>query len=120
MAAIELCKPATILVLVSVAGAIYHLLSGNGRGIIWWLVVGVLGGSVFQGLCVGGMDTVAWVLMGIPVLLVCFFLAIALFSSGIRIQERTRPQPVDPCNRCRRPEPECECDRGGCTGDFCH
>lgn len=114
-----LCKPALILALVSAAGAIYHLLSGNGRSVIWWLVVGVLGTATFQGLCMGGMSEVAWIVMSIPVLLVCFFLAVALFSSSVRIQEKDRRG--GECDRCHRREDNCECerDRDHCGGDFC-
>ncbi len=53
---------------------------------MWWLAVGAVGTAVFQALCYGGLDSLAWVLMLIPVLLVCFFLAVALFASSMRIQ----------------------------------
>jgi uncharacterized membrane protein len=107
-----LCKPAMILALVSAAGAIYHLLSGNGRSVIWWLVVGVIGTATFQGLCMGGMSEIAWIVMSIPVLLVCFFLAVALFSSSIRIQEKDRRDDRherDECGRCGGERQHCGC-----------
>ena len=132
MAQITLCQPATMIVLISAAGAVYHLLTGNGRGIIWWLFVGLFGGAVFQGLCIGGLEPMAWAMMMLPVLLVCFFLALALFSSSIRVQEQQIPQGQgkgqgqgqghgrgDPCGRCGRPEPECGCGGGGCDSGFC-
>lgn len=82
----ELCKPSTAILLVSVAGVLYHLLVGEASTMVWWLLVGVFGTGVFQALCMGGLETVAWVLMLIPVLVVCFFLAVALFASKMRIE----------------------------------
>jgi len=96
MEALSLCKPASAILLVSVAGTIYHLLVGDYTGMIWWLLVGVTGTGVFQGLCYGGLEPVAWVLMAIPVLIVCFFLAVALFASRMRIENIMKV----PCDRC--------------------
>jgi hypothetical protein len=102
----ELCKPALAILLVSIAGGIYHLIMGDFYGIIWWLMVGLLGTGVFQGLCYGNLEPVAWVLMGIPVLIVCFFLAVALFASSMRINNVRKV----PCDGCNKPKEEC----GGC------
>lgn len=98
METITLCKPSTTILLVAVAGTLYHLISGNLHGMIWWLVVGILGTGVFQALCYGGLEPVAWVLMAIPILIVCFFLAVALFASRMRINNVRQV----PCNRCKR------------------
>lgn len=103
---------------------LYHLLVGDLHSMVWWLVVGLLGTGVFQGLCYGGLEPVAWVLMSIPVLIVCFFLAVALFASKMRI-ENIRKVPCDNCGRpqhhedpcskpkqphCNKPRP-CQCNR---------
>ena len=80
-----LCKPATAICLISVAGILYHFLTGRLSVMIWWALVGIFGTGVFQALCVGGLEPIAWTLMLIPVLVVCFFFAIALFSSSLRI-----------------------------------
>jgi hypothetical protein len=103
----ELCKPALAILLVSIAGGIYHLIVGEFSGIVWWLVVGVLGTGVFQGLCYGNLEPVAWVLMGIPILIVCFFLAVALFASTMRINNVRKV----PCDVCNKPKEECGCPR---------
>ena len=101
----NLCKPATAILLVSVAGILYHLIVGNFHVMIWWVLVGVFGTGVFQGLCYGGIEPVAWVLMAIPVLIVCFFLAVALFASSVRINNVRKV----PCNKCSRPKESCGC-----------
>ena len=113
----ELCKPATAILLVASAGVLYHLIVGEMYNVLWWLIVGFLGTGVFQALCSGGIEPVAWVLMLIPVLIVCFFLAVALFASSIRVNERPESRPA--CNKpkpCRKPKPcqkpnPCGCHR---------
>jgi hypothetical protein len=105
---IGLCQPSTAILLVSVAGVIYHLFAGDIHSITWWLLVGLVGTGVFQALCFGGLEPVAWVLMSIPVLIVCFFLAVALFASRMRIQNVRQV----PCDRCGNPKPRCGCDSG--------
>lgn len=102
-----LCQPALAILLVSVAGVLYHLAVGAGQGTMWWLAVGAVGTATFQGLCYGGLDALAWVLMLIPVLLVCFFLAVALFASSMRIQNVEKVR----CGRCGHHRP-CDCDSG--------
>lgn len=102
---IGLCQPSTTILLVSIAGVIYHLLAGDMHAITWWLLVGLVGTGVFQGLCFGGLEPVAWVLMSIPVLIVCFFLAVALFASRMRIENVRQV----PCDRCGRAKPSCGC-----------
>jgi hypothetical protein len=104
---ISLCQPSLAILLISVAGVLYHLFMGAGRGIMWWLAVGVVGTATFQALCFGGLEPLAWILMMIPVLLVCFFLAVALFSSSVRIKNVEKV----PCGRCGGPPP-CGCDGG--------
>jgi hypothetical protein len=96
MESFGLCKASTAILLVATAGVIYHLLAGSFYTVIWWLVVGGLGTGVFQALCYGGLEPVAWVLMLIPVLIVCFFLAVALFASRMRIENIMEL----PCDRC--------------------
>jgi hypothetical protein len=131
---VTLCQPSLAILLISIAGVLYHLIVGAGRGIMWWLAVGVVGTAVFQALCFGGLEPLAWVLMMIPVLLVCFFLAVALFSSSVRIKNVEKV----PCDRCGRPLPcgcssdsgrhhhrrSCDDDNDDCPGDndcpFCH
>ena len=122
MESIGLCKPSSAILLVGIAGMLYHLVVGNIHAMIWWLVVGAIGTGVFQALCHGGLEPVAWVLMSIPVLIVCFFLAVALFASKMRIENIRkvpcdgcgRPKHEDPCPRpkkphCNKPRP-CHCD----------
>lgn len=100
-----LCQPATAIVLVAVAGVLYHMTAGHGAALLWWLMVGVFGGGIFQVLCRGGLEPVAWILMLIPVLVVCFFLAVALFAARMRIQTVREV----PCDRCGRPRHGCGC-----------
>jgi hypothetical protein len=64
----------------------YNLLVGEYSSVLWWILVGILGPSVFQLLCYGGLGPLAWILMMIPVFIVCFFLAFAMFASELRIQ----------------------------------
>jgi uncharacterized membrane protein len=99
----DLCKPASAILLISVAGIIYHVLAGDLHSIVWWIIVGLCGTGVFQGLCYGGLEPIAWVLMFIPVLIVCFFLAVALFASRMRIENVMKV----PC-RSRHPSGKCE------------
>jgi hypothetical protein len=96
MESIKLCQPSMTILLVSVAGALYHLIVGDWSGMMWWLTVGLFGTGVFQALCFGDLEPVAWVLMAIPVLIVCFFMAVALFASQLRINNVRKV----PCNRC--------------------
>jgi hypothetical protein len=112
---VTLCQPSLAILLISIAGVLYHLIVGAGRGIMWWLAVGVVGTAVFQALCFGGLEPLAWVLMMIPVLLVCFFLAVALFSSSVRIKNVEKV----PCGRCGQPPP-CGCDGSGSSRHHRH
>ncbi len=112
-----LCQPSSAILLISVAGAIYHLLAGNPHAIIWWVMTGAVGTGVFQALCYGGLEPVAWVLMSIPVLIVCFFLAVALFASRMRINNVMSV----PCHdgRCgSEPPRKPRCNKTRC--DYCH
>lgn len=102
---IGLCKPATAILLVSVAGILYHMLAGTPSSVIWWILTGLFGTGVFQALCMGGLDGIAWVIMAIPILIVCFFFAVALFASRMRITNVERV----PCDRCGRPKHSCGC-----------
>jgi hypothetical protein len=111
-----LCKPANLILLISIGGAVYHLITGEFTTLLWWILVGVFGVATFQGLCMGNFESVAWVLMSLPVLLVCFFMAVALLAS---IQVRN----VIPCHHCKRPScdgscyrPKPRCNRPSCNG----
>jgi hypothetical protein len=106
METLGLCKPSLTILLVSVAGTLYHILAGDFSGMIWWVLVGILGTGVFQAFCYGGLEPVAWVLMAIPVLIVCFFLAVALFASRMRI-ENVRTVPCDRCGRKHHQRDNC-------------
>ena len=94
-----LCQPSTAILLLSIAGIIYHVATGRYTTAIWWILVGVFGTGVFQALCFGGLEPVAWVLMMIPVIIICFFLAVALFASRMRIENIMSV----PCDRCGFP-----------------
>ena len=121
-----LCQPSTAILLLSIAGILYHLVTGRYHAALWWIFIGIGGTATFQALCYGGLEPVAWVLMMIPVLIVCFFLAVALFASRMRIDNIMSV----PCDRCGFPharESACEekkekkchnvrCDTGGDTG----
>lgn len=115
---LDLCQPATAIVLVAVAGVLYHVAAGHGAAVLWWLLVGVFGGGVFQVLCRGGLEPVAWILMLIPVLVICFFLAVALFAARMRIQNVREV----PCGHCGRKKEHCgcaarpRCNRSRCSG----
>jgi len=123
---VGLCQPASAILLISVAGVLYHILATNTGSVIWWLMVGVFGTGIFQAVCYGGLEPVAWILMLIPVLVVCFFLAVALFASRMRIDNIMSV----PCDRCHRPRRHCgcaprptppscgECRRPGCPRCF--
>jgi hypothetical protein len=106
-----LCQPSTAILLISVAGSLYHLLTGDVHGMIWWIMVGLFGTGIFQVLCYGGLEPIAWILMSIPVLIVCFFLAVALFASRMRIED-IRKVPCGRTGSCNRPCP-------GCGGSGC-
>jgi hypothetical protein len=101
----ELCKPSLTILLVAVAGILYHTVVGDFQGMIWWLMVGIVGSGVFQGLCMGGLEPLGWVLMSLPILVICFFLAVALFASSMRID-------TVQCIRCKQYHP-----RGSCHQD---
>jgi uncharacterized membrane protein len=120
----ELCKPATAILLVAGAGSLYHALVGEYDTMTWWLVTAIFGTGAFQALCYGGLEPIAWLLMLLPVLIVCFFFAVALFSSYLRIttgkkrHERREERREKRCEereerreeRCEErctPEPEC-------------
>jgi len=105
MEKLGLCKPATAILLISVAGAIYHLATGHYHVVLMWLLIALFGTGIFQGLCYGGLEPIAWTLMLIPVLIVCFFLAVALFASSMRIENINKL----PCNR--RHEGRCDHER---------
>jgi hypothetical protein len=105
-----LCQPSSAILLVSIAGVIYHAAVGAYHTMLWWLVVAVLGTGVFQALCFGGLEPLAWVIMMIPLLIVCFFLAVALFASRMRIENIM----AVPCGRCHQKHvPWYPCGGGG-------
>jgi len=112
-----LCKPANLILLISIGGAVYHLITGEYTTLLWWLLVGVFGVATFQSLCIGNFENMAWFLMLIPVILVCFFMAIAILASSIRVRTVI---PCQYCKRqgcdgsCRRPRPKC--NRSSCDG----
>lgn len=104
-----LCQPSMAILLVSIAGVIYHIIVGNMNAVTWWTIAGLAGTGVFQALCFGGLEPVAWVLMSIPILIVCFFMAVALFASRMRIENVMSV----PCDRCGQKRPQCGCGAGG-------
>lgn len=118
---IGLCQPSTAILLVSIAGAIYNLLVANMHAVMMWALIGMFGTGIFQALCFGGLEPLAWVLMLIPVLIVCFFLAVALFASRMRINNFMRlpcrdGRPCDgnggqpaPCSNCGGNSGSCSC-----------
>lgn len=106
-----LCQPSTTILLISIAGVLYHLLAGDAGAMIWWIMVGLFGTGIFQVLCYGGLEPLAWTLMAIPILIVCFFLAVALFASRMRIEDIRRV----PCRRCGHHKETCRCHRPGCV-----
>ena len=114
-----LCQPSLAILLVSIAGVIYHIAAGDFHAVTWWTVAGLAGTGVFQALCFGGLEPIAWVLMSIPVLIVCFFLAVALFASRMRINNVMSV----PCGRCGHkqcggscdPAPKPRCNRTRCS-----
>lgn len=122
---LKLCKPASIILLVSVAGIIYHLLAGDFMGVLYWVSVAILGTGVFQILCHVGFEPIAWIFMAIPVLLVCFFLAVALLASSMRINN-VRKVPCGcqkkECDRgCQKKEPRCNKTRScDCSQNDCN
>jgi hypothetical protein len=95
---VKLCQPASIILLVSIAGILYHILVGDFLGVLYWASVAILGTGVFQALCYIGFEPLAWIFMAIPVLLVCFFLAVALFASSMRINNVRKV----PCSQCHK------------------
>jgi len=102
-----LCQPATAILLVAVAGSLYHIIAGQFGVVIWWIMVGLIGTPIFQLLCRGGLEPFAWILMSIPILIVCFFLSVALFAARMRI-ETVREVP---CDHCGRPKKTCGCPK---------
>lgn len=121
---VKLCQPASIILLVSVAGILYHLLAGEYHGLLYWAIVAILGTGVFQALCYAGFEPIAWILMSIPILIVCFFFAVALFASSMRINNIRKV----PCLQCKsdngcgcKKKPRCNktrcdhCDGCGCN-----
>jgi hypothetical protein len=79
---------------------------------IWWLLVGIFGAGVFQTLCNGGLEPVAWTLMLLPVLVVCFFLAVAVFSSSVRINNQREVSCCEEehCEQESTCVDQCDCD----------
>ena len=103
-----LCKPANLILLISIAGILFHVLTGQFRVVLWWTLVGILGAGTFQGLCLAEFENVAWVLMLIPVMIVCFFLAVALLASSLRIKNEVhipcgRGHEHEGCKEIKRP-----------------
>jgi hypothetical protein len=119
-----LCQPSMAILLISIAGVIYHIAMGDFYAVTWWTVAGLAGTGVFQALCFGGLEPIAWVLMSIPLLIVCFFLAVALFASRMRINNIMsvpcdRKQPGS-CGSNPAPKPRCNRTRcNACNGCGC-
>jgi hypothetical protein len=117
---LKLCKPASIILLVSVAGIIYHLLAGDFMGVLYWVSVAILGTGVFQVLCHVGFEPIAWIFMAIPVLVVCFFLAVALLASSMRINNVRKVPCKSTCDykpkkpRCNKTR-SCDCSQNDCN-----
>ncbi len=110
-----LCQPSTAIILISAAGAIYNLLVVNLHAVMMWAIIGVVGTGIFQALCFGGLEPLAWVLMMIPVLIVCFFLAVALFASRMRINNFMRlPCRDGSCSEGDQPARRPRCNKTRC------
>ena len=88
----QLCKPASSILVISIAGALYHCVVGRVNTMFWWILIGIFGTGIFQGLCINGIEPIAWIVMMIPILIVCFFFAIALFTSSVRINNGDCPR----------------------------
>jgi hypothetical protein len=120
----DLCKPANLMLLISIGGALYHMIVLDVSTALWWVAVGIIGVATFQGLCYSGVEVLAWLVMMIPVLLLCFFLAIALLASSMRIRN-VRVEPNGYRHHCQRSEcqrPECQrpkCQRPKCQRPTC-
>lgn len=114
-----LCQPSIAILLLSIAGVIYHLLTGRYQATLWWLLTGIIGTGTFQALCYGNLEPVAWVLMMIPVIIVCFFLAVALFASRMRI-DNIMSVPCDRCGFPHRHEDPCDRDHEKKKKPKCH
>ena len=114
-----LCKPSSTILLVSIAGMLYHFLFGPLRSVSWWAMVGLLGTGTFQALCFGGFESIAWILMIIPILIICFFIAVALFASRMRIED-IEEVPCDECgHRHHRGDPCWKPECPDCRGHGC-
>ena len=109
-----LCQPSTAILMISIAGAIYNILVTNLHAVMMWTLIGVFGTGIFQALCFGGLEPLAWVLMLIPVLIVCFFLAVALFASRMRINNFMRLPCRDGDCSSYKPVPQCNKKQDGC------
>jgi hypothetical protein len=110
-----LCQPSLAILLVSIAGVIYHTAVGDFYAVTWWTIAGLAGTGIFQALCFGGLEPVAWVLMFIPVLIVCFFMAVALFASRMRINNiMSVPCRGKNCSDPDTPKPKPRCNRTRC------
>ena len=116
------CKPTQIILLVSVGGVLYNMLTNNVPAIASWIMTGVVGTLSFEVLCMTGLEPLAWMFMMLPVLATCFFVAVALFASSVRIET------VGECpgsGGCRDRDPD-HCtgyNPDHCTGynpDHCH
>ena len=106
-----LCKPSLAILVVSVAGALFHLLDGNNLALLSWTLTGIVGTASFEILCMGGLEPLAWLFMMLPILGVCFFISVALFASNMRIETVGECSNLKP-RRVHRPE-TCDCDEDG-------
>lgn len=86
------------------------MLTGQFRVVLWWTIVGILGAGTFQGLCMTDYENVAWVIMLLPVIVVCFFLAVALLASSLRIKNEVCE---DKHGECRNKPAENKCKHDG-------
>jgi hypothetical protein len=114
----ELCKPANLILLISIGGTLYHLLFLDIHTAMWWVAVGILGVATFQGLCYSGVETLAWLIMLIPVLLLCFFLAVALLASSMRIRN-FKEESACTRTRCNHEHNECVREYRGERNPLC-
>jgi len=83
-----LCKPATTILIISIAGVLFHIISRDLNIALSWAFIGLFGTSMFQLICFAGLEPLAWIFMCIPIMILCFFIAVALFASSVRIENQ--------------------------------
>ncbi len=95
------CPPVLAYAIFLTAMAVYDIYMGSFPSFARTIFYLILGSVFLWILCAAGMSSIAWSLLGIPVVFYIFLFAILIFQKGFAIETEEK-------KKCGVPEPVCE------------